>query len=56
VWRFHERVISHFYYMPVDQYAEGLGSPLRMRADGEAQSVDFPEKMPTWTTWENYSI
>jgi len=56
VWLFYERAISHLYYMPVEEYAEGLGSRLRMRVDGEPGPADFPEKLPTWTTWEDYNV
>lgn len=51
-WRFQRRLLSYFYYMPVAEYAEGLGSPLRMRAHGEQRPADYPEQLPTWTTWE----
>jgi uncharacterized protein (TIGR02246 family) len=51
VWRLHERMIGYFYYIPVEEYAEGLGSPLRMRAYGDQRPADYPEKLPTWTTW-----
>ena len=50
-WRLHERMISYFYYMPVVEYAQGLGSPLRMRAYGDQRPADYPEQLPTWTTW-----
>ncbi|MBX3528989.1 MAG: nuclear transport factor 2 family protein [Rhizobiaceae bacterium] len=51
-WRIHRRMLSYFYYMPVGEYAEGLGSPMRMRAYGDRRPADYPEKLPTWTTWE----
>ena len=53
VWRLHERMISYFYYMPVEDYAEGLGSPDRMRAYGDRRLADYPEPLPTWATWDD---
>ncbi|HET9107542.1 MAG TPA: nuclear transport factor 2 family protein, partial [Steroidobacteraceae bacterium] len=34
-WRFAERVLSFLYYLPVEEYAEGLAGRLRMRAYGD---------------------
>ena len=52
-WRIHERVISYFYYMPAVEFPEGLGSPMRMRAYGDLRPADYPEQLPTWTTWDD---
>lgn len=51
-WRIDRRVIGYFYYMPVTEYAVALGSPLRMRAFADPKPADYPEPLPTWTTWD----
>jgi hypothetical protein len=43
-WRFRERVQSYMYFLPVDDYAEALGHPLRMRrAPDDWRPADWPE-------------
>jgi hypothetical protein len=42
-WRFHDRLMSYLYYLPVEEYAAGLGSDRPQRADaGEPRTADFP--------------
>lgn len=50
-WRFAERALSFLYYLPVEEYAEGLGGPLRMRAYGDRRPADYPESLPTWRSY-----
>lgn len=50
-WRFAERALSFLYYLPVEEYAEGLGSRLRMRAYGDQRPADYPESLPTWRSY-----
>lgn len=47
-WRFADRLLSFLYYMPVAEYAQGLGSRLRMRAYGDQRPADYPEGLPSW--------
>ena len=47
-WRFVDRLLSFFYYLPVDEYAKGLGDRLRVRVYGDARPADFPEALPSW--------
>jgi len=47
-WRFADRLLSFLYYLPVDEYAQGLGSRLRMRAYGDQRPADYPEALPSW--------
>lgn len=47
-WRFAERSLSFLYYLPVEEYAEGLASRLRMRAYGDRRPADYPESLPAW--------
>jgi len=49
-WCFADRLLSFLYYLPVEEYAEGLGSRLRMRAYGDQRPADYPESLPTWKT------
>jgi 3-phenylpropionate/cinnamic acid dioxygenase small subunit len=46
--RFADRLLSFLYYLPVTEYAEGLGDRLRMRAYGDRRPADFPEALATW--------
>jgi ketosteroid isomerase-like protein len=48
-WLFEERVLSFFYYVTVEEYAEALGSTLRNRTYGEPRPADYPESLPGWT-------
>jgi hypothetical protein len=50
-WRFADRLLSFLYYLPVGEYAEGLGSPLRMRAYGDRRPADYPEALPSWALY-----
>jgi ketosteroid isomerase-like protein len=47
-WRFAERLLSFLYYLPVEEYAQGLGDRLRMRAYGDRRPADYPESLPNW--------
>jgi uncharacterized protein (TIGR02246 family) len=42
-WLFKSRTLSFFYYVPVEEFKEALGSTLRQRAYGEKRKADFPE-------------
>jgi hypothetical protein len=50
-WRFADRLLSFLYYLPVDEYADGLGSRLRMRAYGDQRPADYPEGTPSWSLY-----
>jgi hypothetical protein len=52
-WHFHDRLLSFLYYLPVEEYAEGLGSRLRMRAYGDQRPADYPESLPTWKEYRS---
>jgi len=47
-WKFEKRVLSFFYYVPANEYAEALAGPLRQRAYGDRRPADYPESLPTW--------
>ncbi|MBS0380333.1 MAG: nuclear transport factor 2 family protein [Proteobacteria bacterium] len=47
-WCFADRLLSFLYYLPVEEYAQGLGDRLRMRAYGDRRPADFPESLPNW--------
>jgi hypothetical protein len=47
-WRFAERLLKFFYYVPVSEYAEALGDRNRMRAYGDRRPADWPEGTPAW--------
>jgi hypothetical protein len=52
-WRFSERVLSFFYYVPAAQYLDALGDGLatRMRAYNNAVPADWPEGLDTWRAY-----
>lgn len=47
-WRFADRLLSFLYYVPVEEYAEALGSRDRMRAYEAPRPADFPEGTKGW--------
>jgi ketosteroid isomerase-like protein len=47
-WRFADRLLSFMYYVPVEEYAEALGSLDRMRAYDSPRPADFPEQSASW--------
>jgi uncharacterized protein (TIGR02246 family) len=51
VWRFSERTLSFFYYLPVEDYAAMLGRLDRNRAYAEPRPADWPERLPTWVEY-----
>ncbi|MET7392833.1 nuclear transport factor 2 family protein [Dactylosporangium sp. NPDC005572] len=44
-WQFQDRLMSYMYYLPVQEYADGLGDPLRVRAYGDHRQADWPESL-----------
>jgi len=52
-WRFADRLLSFFYYLPVAEYVNGLGHPLRMRAYGDHRPADYPEALPSWRLYHS---
>lgn len=49
-WKFAERVLAFFYYVPTAEYLDALGSGLakRNRAYDTAVAADWPEALATW--------
>jgi ketosteroid isomerase-like protein len=49
-WKFSERELSFFYYVPTAEYLDALGAGLakRMRAYESPSSADWPENLPSW--------
>lgn len=47
-WRFADRLLYFFYYMPISEYAAGLTGRDRMRAYGDKRPADLPETIPTF--------
>lgn len=49
-WRFAERVLQFFYYVPTAQYLDALGPglALRNRAYDKPAPADWPESLPSW--------
>lgn len=51
LWYFAERLLSFFYYLPVDEYAVALGRLDRNRALGVPTPADYPERLPTYVEY-----
>jgi len=49
-WKFSERLLTFFYYVPAREYLQAFGENLatRMRAYEQPMAADWPEKLPTW--------
>ena len=47
-WRFADRHLHFFYYIPVSEYAQGLPARDRMRAYGDRRNAELPETIPTY--------
>lgn len=52
MWRFADRLLGFFYYLPVKDYAELLTLPERMRAYAEPRPADFPESLESWKRYQ----
>jgi ketosteroid isomerase-like protein len=52
-WKFEERLLTFFYYVPTHEYLDALGPGLatRNRAYDTATAADWPESLPTWRTY-----
>jgi uncharacterized protein (TIGR02246 family) len=52
-WRFSERVLTFFYYVPAAKYLDALGEGVakRMRAYHNAEPADWPERLETWRSY-----
>jgi hypothetical protein len=44
-WRIADRLMGYMYYLPVTEYAEGLGDPNSIRVYGKPQQSDWPEAL-----------
>lgn len=44
-WKFAEREMGYFYYMPPDRYTEVMRSPNRNLAYGDARPADYPQAL-----------
>ena len=49
-WRFADRLLHFFYYLPVADYSAALPTAGRMRAYGDIRPADLPEGAPTFTS------
>lgn len=55
-WCFSRRFLKFLYYVPVGEYAEALGSKLRMRGYGDQRPADYPESLDCYNNWaEHYA-
>lgn len=47
-WRFADRLLSFFYYLPPEEYAQVLLDARRNRAYAEPTPADIPEPLESW--------
>jgi uncharacterized protein (TIGR02246 family) len=52
VWRFREREIHFFYYVPMAEYAQTLNQQERLYVGKEKRAADFPESTQSWKDFE----
>lgn len=50
-WRFAERVLACWYYMPLAQLAQGMAADLRKHYRGELIAAELPESLATYRAW-----
>jgi uncharacterized protein (TIGR02246 family) len=53
VWRFSEREIHFFYYVPMREYIETLNTQERLYVGPNKCSADFPESLASWKSFDN---
>lgn len=51
-WRFAERTLSFLYYAPLEAYRDILGRLDRNLAYDQPRPADYPERLPTWATYD----
>jgi ketosteroid isomerase-like protein len=51
-WKFSERVVSFFYYLPADRYPELLPHRARVYGYGDPVEADWPEGTETYRDYE----
>lgn len=49
-WRFADRLLRFFYYLPVTDYVAALPTRGRMRAYGDVRDAELPEDTPTFSS------
>jgi uncharacterized protein (TIGR02246 family) len=54
-WRFAERELACWYYMPLSQLAQGLASELRKHYRDEHMAAELPESLATYRAWRGGS-
>ena len=47
-WRFADRLLRFFYYLPIDEYITAIDTRQRMRAYGDERPADLPESATTF--------
>jgi uncharacterized protein (TIGR02246 family) len=52
VWLFERRVINFLYYVPAQNFSQGLNQPLRLYVGNEPRPADYPEALPQWRDFD----
>ena len=50
-WRFAERELACWYYMPFSQLPQGMAADLRKHYRGEVIAAELPESLETYRAW-----
>ena len=50
-WRFAERVLACWYYMPLAQLPKGMAADLRKHYRGDVIAAELPESLETYKAW-----
>jgi ketosteroid isomerase-like protein len=51
LWCFAERLLSYFYYLPIEEYGQAMGQLERNRSSGVPVAADYPERLPTYVEY-----
>jgi uncharacterized protein (TIGR02246 family) len=53
-WRFAERELACWYYMPLSQLPQGMTADLRKHYRGEVIAAELPESLATYRAWHHH--
>jgi uncharacterized protein (TIGR02246 family) len=55
-WRFAERSLACWYYMPLADLPTGIAGRLRKHYKGDALAAELPESLPTYQAWHAENV
>jgi uncharacterized protein (TIGR02246 family) len=55
-WRFAERALACWYYMPLAELPNGIAGRFRKHYKGDALAAELPESLPTYQAWHSKRV